>query len=104
MQDNGSGSGSGAGASMQTYPFSGRPAGGVYLRKLQFELPYSTSSSPVNRYKAQDLMIAGTSQLQDTVSTVKRDAGAAESAIWSRYGVAYKNWVDFITGIPEYLR
>ena len=93
MQDNGSGSGSGAGS-----------AGGVYLRKLQFEIPYSASSAPQNRYKAQDLMIAATTQLQDSVSTLKAAAGSAESTIWSRYGLAYKQWADFVTGFPEYLK
>jgi hypothetical protein len=92
--DNGSGSGSG----------SGRASGGVYLRKLQFEIPYSVASDPQNRYRAQDLTIAATTQLQDTVSTLKAGAASAESTIWSRYGIAYKQWADFITGFPEYLK
>jgi hypothetical protein len=102
-QDNGTGSGSGAG-SFQTYPFSGRASGGVYLRKLQYEQPYAAGSSLANRYQTQDLMIVATSQLQDVVSTAKQGAASAESTIWSRYGVAYKNWVDFVTGFPEYLK
>ncbi len=78
--------------------------GGVYLRKLQYEIPYSSSSAIGNRYVAQDLMLAATMQMQDKVSTLKANAGAAESTIWSRYGLAYKQWSDFITGFPEYLR
>lgn len=92
MNDNGSGSGSGSGRA------------GVYLRKLQYEIPYSVSSSPANRYVAQDALIASTTALQDNGAAALRMAASAESTIWSRYGVAYKNWVDFITGFPEYLK
>lgn len=78
--------------------------GGVYLRKLQYEIPYAKSSEPSLRYAYQDLTMAATTRLQDTVSTNKMNAASAESTIWSRYGVAYKNWVDFLTGFPEYLK
>lgn len=77
---------------------------GVYLRKLQYEIPYAQGSSIRNRYVNQDLMISATTQLQDVVSTAKQQSAMAESTIWSRYGVAYKNWVDFVTGYPEYLK
>ncbi len=79
-------------------------SGGVYLRKLQYEIPYAVSSNYANRYVAQDVMIAATTQLQDTVSTSKMNAASAESTIFSRYGVALKQYVDFLTGFPEYLK
>lgn len=79
-------------------------SGGVYLRQLQFETPYVASSSIANRYVSQDLMIAATSQMQDQISTSKMQAGSAESTVWSRYGLALKQYVDFVTGFPEYLK
>jgi len=99
MNDNGKGSGSGSGRGGASGGF-----GGVYLRKLQYEVPYAIASSPANRYVSQDVMINATTALQDNVSTQKQAAGSAESVIWSRYGVALNNFLVFLTGFPEYLK
>jgi hypothetical protein len=91
--DNGTGSGSGSGR-------SGTP----YIPKLRFEVPYAVSSSPANRYAAQDAMIFDTTRIQDIASSAGRDAASAESTLWSRYGVALNNFMVFLTGTSEYIK
>ena len=79
--------------------------GGVYLRRLQFELPYqATAANAQSRYVSQDLTIQATSQLQDSQSKLLAASAGAEATVNSRYFVALRNWLNFTTGFPEYLK
>lgn len=77
---------------------------GVYLKKLQYEQPYSVMSSPANRYVYQDALIAGNIAGQDASAARLRSEASTESAVFSRYGLIYKQFMDMLTGFPEYLR
>lgn len=81
-----------------------RNAGGVYLSKLRYEVPYAGSSGINVRYKVQDNLIASTIANQDTLSSIKRDSAASEATIFSRYGLALRQYVNFLTGYPEYFQ
>jgi hypothetical protein len=77
----------------------------VYLRRLQYEIPYAHNAPSVTGgYKYQDDLVTRFIAGQDALSTQGRDAAAAESTILSRYGIAYKQYMNFLTGFPEYLK
>lgn len=86
------------------YPSTGSAKGGVYLKRLQYEQPYSVMSNPNSRYIYQDALINSSIQRQDLGARVLRQAASLESTVWSRYGVIYKNFMDLLTGFPEYLK
>lgn len=77
---------------------------GVYLKKLQYEQPYSVMSDPANRYLYQDALIANSIGGQEANASRLRGNASAESTIFSRYGLIYKQFMDLLTGFPEYLR
>ena len=79
---------------------NGRPTG-VYLKKLQYEIPYSVSSNINNRYRNQDLLIANSIGNQDSGAKALQSAAAGESTVWSRYGLALRQYAVLITGAPE---
>ena len=81
-----------------------RNGAGVYLKRLQYEQPYSVMSNPANRYMYQDALIASTMLNQDTNARTLRSAASMESTVFSRYGLILKQYVDLLTGYPEYLR
>lgn len=81
-----------------------KPVGGVYLRRLRYEQPYSIASSPANRYIYQDALINSTIANQDASARAGRAAASLESTVFSRYGLILKQYVDLLTGYPEYLR
>ncbi len=80
------------------------PRSDVYLKRLQYERPVSVTSSPANRYIYQDFLIANSIKNQEMGSRILRADAATEATVWSRYGLILKQYVDLLTGFPEYLR
>jgi hypothetical protein len=85
---------------------SGGRAGnaGVYLKKLQYEQPYSIMSNPDNRYVYQDALIASSIKNQYVGSQRLRSAANLEAATMSRFGIVYRQFMNLLTGFPEYLK
>jgi len=81
-----------------------RSNGGVYLKRLQYEQPYSIMSSPANRFLYQDALINSSIVNQEANAKAGRAAASLESTVFSRYGLMLKQYVDLLTGYPEYLR
>ena len=79
----------------------GQPSAGVYLRRLPYEQSYAASSAPSVRYANQDALISQTMNAETLNAARLRADASAESTVFSRYGLIYKQFMDLLTGFPE---
>ena len=77
---------------------------GVYLPRLPYEESYAASSAPGVRYQNQDALIMSSMRNQDNGATVLRSAASTEATVFSRYGVVLRQYLDLLTGFPEWFK
>lgn len=65
---------------------------------------YAQTQFPQNRFIVQDALISDTMKAEANHSRELQNAASIESAANARMGLALSNYLNFLTGFPEYLR